>query len=121
MATANIEKAGKEQEAELNEGYNQAEKEKTLPRTEIEIEGKKVEVVSVAPEWVQLFVARYGRGKDKDVPPDKYMDFLIKVLGDEVIDHLLEVMDNDTPHGTLEKAVQTILDVWIPKTDAKKK
>lgn len=117
--TNNIEKAGKEQEAELNEGFNEAEKEKTMPRSEVDILGKSFQVVSVAPEWVQLFVARYGRGKDKDVPPDKYMDFLVKVLGDEVIDHLLEQMDNETPHGTLEEAVNAILGVWIP--DVKKK
>lgn len=121
MATENIRNAGKEQEEELKQGYEMAEKEKKTPKTQVEILGKSFEVVSIAPEWVQLFVARYGRGKDKDVPADKYMDFLVKVLGDDVIDHLLEEMDNETPHGTLEEAVNAILQVWIPQTDDTKK
>lgn len=121
MATENIRKAGIEQEEELKEGFEQAEKEKNMPKTQVEILGKSFEVVSIAPEWVQLFVARYGRGKDKDVPPDKYMDFLIKVLGDDVIDYLLEEMDNETPHGILEEVVNKILNVWIPDNAKKKK
>lgn len=120
MSTKNIKNAGKKQEAELKEGYDQAEKEKKTPKSDVEIMGKTFKVVSIAPEWVQLFVARYGRGKDKDVPADKYMDFLVKVLGDDIIDHMLDQMDNETEGGKLESAVEAILAVWTPK-DAKKK
>lgn len=121
MSTKNIVKAGEEQLEELDEAYEMAEKEYKTPKTEIDILGRPFQIVSIAPEWVQLFVARYGRGKDKEVPADKYMDFILKVLGDEMLDYLLETMDNDTEHGTLEKVMEKIFKVWTPETETKKK
>lgn len=119
MSTKNIKNAGKEQLEELNEGYELAEKEFKTPKTEIDILGKKFEIVSIAPEWVQLFVARYGRGKDKEVPADKYMDFIVKVLGDDVIDYLLDELDNESEHGILQDVIESILAVWNPETKKK--
>lgn len=121
MSTKNIKKAAEQEAEDLQEGYDQSEKEYTVPKTTIEVLGKDFEIVSMAPEWVQLFVARYGRGKDKEVPADKYMDFLVKVLGDDVIDYLLEELDNESPQGVVAETVEKIMAVWTPEGAKKKK
>lgn len=121
MATKNIKKAAEQEAEDLKKGYEQAEKEFKMPKTSIEVLDREFEVPSLAPEWVQLFVARYGTGKAKEVPPEKYMDFLVKVLGDDIVDYLLEELDNDSPQGVINETVDKIMDLWTPKEAKKKK
>ena len=122
MATPNLKKAAEQEARELVKGFDDAQAERTRPTAKIDIEGREFEIRRTPPAWLQLFIARYGRGAQKDVPPEKYLDFLVKVLGDEIIDHLIELGDNDFDASDLEeRVIGKILAVWIPEEKPKKK
>lgn len=122
MATENLKKAAKQETKELNSGYDEAVDEKESPSATVNIIGKDFTIPKKAPAWVSLFIARYGRGKQKDVPEDKYMDFLVKLLGDDVIDHIFEVADDYFDNSDLEEEViKKIIAVWTNGNAPKKK
>lgn len=118
MATENINNAAKEQKEELEESYDKAIEEKEGKKVEVEIEGKVFELPPSPPEWFQLFISAYS---DKQASESQYQKMIVKLLGYDIIDHLIESWDNDTPAGQLEKVVEKIMRAWIPEPTKKKK
>jgi hypothetical protein len=108
------------QAKELNKGFDKADAEKKKPKAEIEILGKVFMVPSNMPGWVPFFIGRYGIGKDKDVPPEKYLQFLVKICGEEIVDHIIDNAPNDMDSADIEKeVVDKIKACW--DAEAKKK
>lgn len=122
MATKNLKKAAKSEDKDLKEGFDEAKAEKEKPTVDIEILGETFTIPRRPPAWAQLFVARYGEGKDKDVPFDKYIEFVVKLLGDDIMDHIFEIGDNYFDAEDLNREViSKIRGVWQGETDDKKK
>lgn len=122
MATENLKKAAKQEEKELNEGFDESIAEKEKPTSDVEILGKTFTIPSKAPAWAQLFIARHGTGKNKDVPFNKYLDFIVNLLGDEISDHIIEIGDNYFDAEDLDREViQKIKKVWTGERKPDKK
>lgn len=116
MATERLRKAALQEKADLEEGYDDAVREKTKPTKTLDVLGREFTIPASPPAWVQLFVARYGRGDTMELPPEKYLDFIVKLLGDEIIDHIIEVGDNYFDADDLQKDVMgKIMDSWQGK------
>jgi hypothetical protein len=116
MATAKLKKAAKQEQKELDKGYDDAVSEKKGSNIMVEIEGKEFPVPAKKPAWIDLFIARYGRGKGKEVPADKYLDFILNLMGDDIVDHLIDKADNDfDTEDLMEKVIWRIQDVWAVK------
>lgn len=120
MPTENLKKAAKQEKQELEEGFDNAIEEREKPTSEIEVLGKAFQIPSTPPAWVQLFVAKYGKGDQMELPPEKYLDYILKVLGDDLVDHIIDVADNNFDNVDFhEKVMNKITEIWYPK--AKKK
>jgi hypothetical protein len=118
--TENLKKAALQEKAELEEAHEQSVSERERPTTQIEIVGKTFEIPTNAPAWIQLFVAKYGVGKDSDVPPEKYLDYIVKILGGDIIDHLIDVGDNNFDGVDFQVEVMAkIHNVWYPPVKKK--
>lgn len=117
MATERLKEAARKEQQQLDKGFDEAVGKKTVT---IEIEGREFDVPAQKPAWIDLFIARHGRGEGKNVPVDKYLDFILNLMGDEVVDYIIEKADNDFNNEDLLDTIAKIQSVWMPKGDVKK-
>lgn len=122
MATENLKKAAETEKKELDSNFDKAVEEKEKPVSVITVAGKDFEIPSTTPAWVSLFIARHGVGESKEVPIDKYLDFILKVIGNDIIDHMIDVADNNYSAEDFSKdVVQKITSSWQGNEEAEKK
>jgi len=120
MSTENLVNNAQKEAKELEEGFDVAVKEKESKTAEVEILGKTFEVQKAMPGWVNFFIGKYGTGKAKDVPPERYLEFIVRVCGDEISDHIIENAPNDMDTDQLaEETIEKIKSIW--EQGAKKK
>ena len=120
MATEKLKKAAKQEEQELQKGYDSAVSENEDGERFVEVHGKQFPLPASKPAWIDLFIARYGRGKDKEVPPDKYLDFILNLLGDKMTDHIIDTADNEFGNEDFQTLIGSIMTAWQPKKAKKK-
>lgn len=118
--TEGLKKAAKQEEAELNSVFDEAISENEDGTKTITVHGKQFELPAKKPAWIDLFIARYGRGKGKEVPADKYLDFILNLLGDEMTDHIIETADNDFSNDDFQVLTTAIMSAWNPPVSKKK-
>ena len=115
MSTDRLKEAAKQEEEALQKGYDEAVSENEAGEKFVEVHGKKFPLPASKPAWIDLFIARYGRGKDKEVPADKYLDFILNLLGDEMTDYIIETADNDFGNEDFQALISSIMTAWQPK------
>ena len=117
MATKNLKKVAEEEREELEQGFDDAVKERKVPYTVVEILGKEFEIPTIPPASVTFFIAKFGKGDNKEVPHDKYLDFVMNIVGDKIADH---VMEKGSDCFDIEgEIILPITNVWNPKTKKK--
>ena len=117
MATQRLEEAARQEQEQLDKGFDEAVPKRGT--VSIEIEGREFEVPEQKPAWIDLFIARYGRGEGRQVPTEKYLDFILNLLGEEVVDHIIDKADNDFTNDDLMDTIAKIQAVWMPKVKKK--
>lgn len=116
MATDRLKDAAKQEQEELDKGFDEAVSEKIKDTVTVEIEGEEFEFPAKKPAWIDLFIARYGRGESREVPADKYLDFILNLMGEDVADHIISKADNNFGVDDLmEKVIWKIQDIWAVK------
>ena len=120
MATDKLKQSAISEAEELQKGFDEAISEKEDGTLSIEVHGRSFDLPAKKPAWIDLFIARYGRGKDKEVPADKYLDFILNLLGDEMTDHIIETADNDFDNEMFQSLIGAVMGAWS-RPDTKKK
>ena len=115
MATDRLKESAIKEAEQLQKGYDEAVSENEAGEKFVEVHGKKFPLPASKPAWIDLFIARYGRGKDKEVPSDKYLDFILNLLGDEMTDHIIETADNEFGNDDFQALIGSIMTAWQPK------
>lgn len=120
MPTENLKKAAEKESQELQNGYDKAMQEEESKVATVEILGKEFEIPKAMPGWVNFFIGKYGTGNNKDVPPEKYLEFIVRVCGDEVTEHVIENAPNDMDTQEIaDITTEKIKAIW--EDEAKKK
>jgi hypothetical protein len=113
MPTEKLKNVAKQEAEELEQGFDEAVKEEESNMAEVNILGKAFEVPKAMPGWVNFFIGKYGTGKNKDVPPERYLEFIVRVCGDEISDHIIDNAPNDMDTQELaDETVEKIKAVW---------
>lgn len=121
MALDNIKKEAEQEAEDLEKGFDEAVEAKKSKTAKIEILGKTFEIPKAMPGWVNFFIGKYGTGKNKDVPPERYLEFMVRVCGDEIVDHIIDNAPNDMDSAEIEKeTVRKIEKIWAGDTKKKK-
>lgn len=120
MATDRLKESAVTEAEQLQKGYDEAISEKEDGGLSIEVHGKSFDLPTKKPAWIDLFIARYGRGKDREVPAEKYLDFILNLLGDEMTDHIIETADNDFDNERFQELIGSIMSAWSGGTKKKK-
>ena len=121
MATDRLKESALKEAEQLQKGFDEAISEKEDGTLSIEVHGKSFDLPAKKPAWIDLFIARYGRGKDKEVPADKYLDFILNLLGDEMTDHIIETADNEFDNERFQSLIGAIMGAWSGGDVTKKK
>lgn len=120
MPTENLQKAAYEESKELQNGHDKAIEEEESKVAIVEILGKEFEVPKAMPGWVNFFIGKYGTGDNKDVPPEKYLEFIVKVCGDEIADHVIMNAPNDMDTEQIaDITIEKIKAIWEAETKKK--
>jgi hypothetical protein len=114
-----IKEAAEQEKKELEQGYDQAHSESG--EVYIEVLGKRFAIPKSTPAWVPLFIARHGRGDNKEVPSERYLDFIVKVLGNDITDHIVDSADNSFSTDDFKtEVIDKITSVWGQGEQVKK-
>ena len=120
MATDKLKQSAISEAEELQKGFDEAISEKEDGTLSIEVHGRSFDLPAKKPAWIDLFIARYGVGEEREVPAGKYMNFVLNLLGDEMADHIIETADNDFDNSHFQALILSILGAWS-RPDTKKK
>ena len=121
MATDKLKQSAVSEAKELQKGFDEAISEKEDGTLSIEVHGRSFDLPAKKPAWIDLFIARYGRGKDREVPAEKYLDFILNLLGDEMTDHIIETADNEFDNEQFQSLIGAIMGAWSTGGETKKK
>ena len=121
MATDKLKQSAINEAEELQKGFDEAISEKEDGGLSIEVHGKSFDLPAKKPAWIDLFIARYGVGEEREVPTGKYMNFVLNLLGDEMADHIIETADNEFDNSHFQALILSILGAWSGGDATKKK
>lgn len=124
MATENIEKRAKQEQQELEESFKVSIAELDEGKVALEYNGKEFQFPKAQPAWVSLFVAHHGEGPEKELSDEKTLDFLAKLIGEELVVEIIDVADNDFSIADVgEQIVEPIQSYWseVPEGEGSEK
>lgn len=116
----NIEKRAIEEKEELEEGIHKSVEELDDKKIAIEYNGKKFEFPKTQPAWTVFFLKMYGKGKDYELEGDRMLEFLMKLIGSDLVSEILDTADNHFSVEDLSSDIITPLQSYWD-TNAKKK
>lgn len=109
----NIKKRAKKEQQELEEGIKASISELDDSKVAIEYNGKKFEFPKAQPAWVSMFIALHGKGKDKELDDEKSLEFLVRLIGKDLAEEIVNAADNDFSIADVaEQIVQPIQAYW---------
>lgn len=122
MATENIRKRAKAEQESLEEGIKTSLEELEGGKVAITYNEKTFEFPKAQPAWVSMFIAVHGQGDNKDLSDANSLEFLVKLIGNDLALEIIEAADNDFSIADVaEQIVAPIQGYWSNVENAKKK
>jgi hypothetical protein len=112
--TKNIEERAKREQEQLEQGFKVSLAEiEDEDKVVLQYNGKDFEFPKQQPAWVSLFIAHYGEGKEKELSDERSLEFLAKLVGEDLTVEIIETADNDFSIADVaEQIVQPIQSYW---------
>lgn len=118
----NIQKRAESEQESLEEGIKTSVRELEDGKAVITYNGKEFTFPKDQPAWVAPFLGLYGEGKDKELSDERSLQFLVKLIGQELAEEIIEVADNDFSMADLaEQIVQPIQEHWAQEAGNEQK
>lgn len=122
MATENIKKRAKAEQQELEQGLKTSVTELEGGKVAITYNGKDFTFPKAQPAWVSMFIALHGEGENKELSDQKSLEFLVKLVGEDLATEIVETADNDFSIADVaEGIVEPIQSYWSDPEQQEKK
>jgi hypothetical protein len=116
MALENIKKRAKKEQEALEEGVKASVKDVEGGNVSISYNGKEFSFPKQQPAWVPMFVAVKGKGNDKELSDSDSLEFLLRLIGNDLAEEIVDASDNDFSISDLaEEIVNPIQSYWADK------